>query len=102
MFNGEQLTTSLCKGGHMAMSKDKKKPNVIALQNVEDDLWSKVDQFLANHKRIPSKSQLAKAALDVYIQLANNYGIDHDWKPKIPGIPDDVYKRRKGGDNDTR
>lgn len=73
----------------------KKRPNVIALQNVEDELWGKVNEFLAAHKRIPSKSQLAKAALETYITLANLYGVDFDWRPKLPGVDPSIWDKRK-------
>lgn len=82
------------KGANMA---HKNRPDVIALQNVEDELWNSVNAFLANHKRIPSKSQLAKAALEVYIALANSYGIDHEWKPKLPGVDPTIYVPKKLG-----
>jgi hypothetical protein len=77
-----------------------KKPNVIAIQNVEDDLWQKVETFLSHHKRIPSKSQLAKVALETYLAQANNFGIDGDWHPMIKDVGPDVY-RKKGGQNET-
>ncbi len=71
----------------------KKKPNVIALQNVDDRLWANVHRFLSEHRRIPSKSQLAKVALTTYIALANRYGVDFDWHPNIPGLDKDIWKK---------
>jgi hypothetical protein len=71
------------------MSKGKR---VIAIQNVDEETWNSVQAFLASHKRIPSISQLAKAALESYLALANHYGIDHDWRIKLPNVPPDIYK----------
>lgn len=65
------------------MEKTDKK-HVIALQNVDEQTWEKVQTFLSMHKKIPSISQLGKAALENYLQLANTYGIDADWKIKLP------------------
>jgi hypothetical protein len=71
-----------------------KKKRVIALQNVDDHTWEKVQNFLAMHKKIPSLSQLAKAALENYLDLANEYGIDHDWKIKLPQGEKELKERR--------
>jgi hypothetical protein len=61
---------------------------VIAIQNVDEETWENVQRFLAHNKRIPSISKLAMAALENYLALANRYGIDHDWKVKIPSNGD--------------
>jgi hypothetical protein len=66
------------------MAPKEKSKKVIALQNVAPETWEKVQAFLATHKRIPSISKLATAALENYLDLANRYGIDHDWKLKLP------------------
>jgi hypothetical protein len=59
------------------------KRRVIALQNVDEQLWDKVQAFLQQHKRIPSISALGKVAIEQYIDLASKHGIDHDWKVKV-------------------
>lgn len=61
-----------------------KPKHVIALQNVDEQTWEKVQTFLSMHRKIPSISQLGKAALENYLALANTYGIDADWKIKLP------------------
>jgi hypothetical protein len=71
---------------------EKDKKHVIALQNVDEHTWEKVHTFLDMHKKIPSISQLGKAALENYLTLASTYGIDHDWKIKLPGH---VYEKKE-------
>jgi hypothetical protein len=68
----------------MMVSKGKKQKKVIAIQNVEPELWDSVIEFLQTYRRIPSISKLAGTALENYIRLAKKYGIDEDWKIKIP------------------
>ena len=68
---------------------------VIALQNIGEDLNGRVEQFLAQHKRIPSKSQLGIVALETYIALANEYGLDFNWHPNIPNIPPEIFDRSR-------
>lgn len=57
---------------------------VITIQNVDDELWSKVQGFLQTHKKIPSASALGKASLENYLELAARYEIDKDWKVQVP------------------
>jgi hypothetical protein len=76
MFNVERV--------RLMAPKDKKQKKVIAIQNVEPELWDSVIDFLQTYRRIPSISKLAGAALENYIRLAKKYGIDEDWKLKIP------------------
>ena len=83
----------------MAHSEKTEKKHVIALQNVDPEMWEKVQTFLDMHKKIPSISQLGKAALENYLMLASTYGIDHDWRIKVPGHE---YRPKEGGDNDPR
>jgi hypothetical protein len=75
--------------------KEGKDKHVIALQNVDEATWEKVQSFLDMHKKIPSISQLGKAALENYLTLASTYGIDHDWKIKLPGT------ERERGEHDA-
>lgn len=70
------------------------KRRVITIQNVEDDLWNKVQDFLLRNQRVPSISALAKAGLEQYLELADTYGIDKDWKVQLPA-------REREPSNDT-
>ncbi len=51
----------------------------ITIQTVDDELREKVKEFL-----IPSISALAKAGLENYMDLANKYGIDAEWRVNVP------------------
>lgn len=79
------LTLSHRTSALSAVVKEKKK--VIAIQNVEPELWDSVIDFLQHHRRIPSISKLAGTALETYIALANKYGIDEDWRICLPDMP---------------
>lgn len=69
------------------------KRRVITIQNVDDHLWSRVQDFLLKNQRVPSISALAKAGLEQYLELADLYGIDKDWKVQIPrGYQHDTIK----------
>lgn len=61
-----------------------RKKRFITIQNVDEELFGKVKSFLETHRRIPSISALSKVSLESYLDLANKYGIDADWRINIP------------------
>jgi len=69
----------------------KEQTKTIAINNIEPALEKRINEFMANHRRIPSYSQVAKAALEMYIGQANRYGIDGEWRPRLPEIPIEIY-----------
>lgn len=56
----------------------------VTFYNVDEGLWARSLKFLNEHKRIPSLSALMRVSLDTYLELGEKYGIDADWKIKLP------------------
>lgn len=65
---------------------------VITIQNVDDRLWSRVQDFMLKNRRIPSISALARTGLENYLDLAERYEIDKDWKLQIGEPVDGTIK----------
>lgn len=67
-----------------------KKRNISA-QNVSPELWELAHAFLQRHSTMHNRADLARIAIESYIGLAEEFGIDGDWRPKIPGVQAEVY-----------
>ncbi len=68
------------------MARDPKK-FAITIQNIEPELWEKIEEFLnqsENKKMRGKKGPLALAALESYLELAEYYGIDSEWHLRMP------------------
>lgn len=68
------------------MARDPKK-FAITIQNIEPELWEKIEEFLGqsdNMRMRGKKGPLALAALESYLELAKVYGIDSRWHLRVP------------------
>ena len=63
----------------------------ISAQNVSPELWELAHSFLHKHPTMHNRADLARIAIESYIGLAEEFGIDGDWRPKVPGVQAEIY-----------
>lgn len=68
-----------------------KKKN-IAAQGISEELWELAHNFLDQMPTMHSRGDLAKIAIESYIAQAVEFGVDGNWRPRIPGVQTEIYK----------
>ncbi len=74
----------------LAMSKREDNREVTYLK---DETQDRLIEFVRTHPTINSKSRTIETALEVFLALAQKYGLDDRWWPKVPGLDDGAHAR---------
>ena len=71
----------------------RKTNHIISIQSIPDELWDNVNKFLDGHE-LMGKSDLGRKAIENYIRLAREYGIDANWNIQIPDEEEGERKQK--------
>lgn len=72
--------------------KPEVKRRTLSAQDVPEELWDMAHAFIEAYPRMKGRGDLVRAAVESYIALATEYGLDGNWRPQVPGVQTDIYK----------